>query len=117
MNPNPQIPIYKSQVEAEIGIFESKIRIQREMLESSMDKEVKERRLVLEFCKSQGFGTIAGPAQSVLSEYLKAHDRVSKAQEDAQRMNLKELESQVVIRKAMLREGERKIVDPGRLKI
>src|SRR5277367_3788981 len=103
---NPKLTFSRSQLESEIQLFQAKIKIQKELMESSMDKEVKERRLVAEFCKSQGFGTVPGPGQSIITEYVRAHERTSKAQEDAQRVNLKELESQVQIREKMLKMGE-----------
>jgi hypothetical protein len=117
MNPG-KIPIPRKQVEAEIDLFNAKIRIQRAILEASMERSIRERRLVEEFCKAQGFGTtMVGIQHVVLREYLSAKQAEDKAQEDAQRVNLKELESQVQIREAMLAQAENKIASPGGFKV
>jgi hypothetical protein len=115
--PFGKIPMQRGQIEANIQLFRAKAQIQRQMLETMMERSLRERRLVLEFCHSQGFGVVQGTQKLVLDQYLAAKQAEDKAQEDAQRVNLKELESQVTIWESTLANAESKIADPGNFKV
>lgn len=110
-----QMNISKKQLESAIQMYRAKADLQKEMLETHVDYSVKERVLVAAFLESQGFPGSNPVFQKILLDWQQARAATDKSQEDAMRVSLAELESQVQIHEAMLREGSKRIVEGGSL--
>jgi hypothetical protein len=109
------IEIQRKAVEMDLEVFRSKLPLQQALVDAHIQKAIKERRLVGEVI------AIMAPAEATVHgafrEWKMAHIADSKAREDILRFELAQTQSQVYIREAMLREGEKNIVTPGAFKV
>jgi predicted kinase len=106
------IKVEKKQVEYDIALFRAKAELQRRLLLAYSERSVAERRLVGEYLKASGMLSPLTPLMSVFNDWCGKHKAEADAQEDIYRVQLKEFESQVQIREAILADGNRLVIDP-----
>jgi hypothetical protein len=93
------IPVNIEQLKNRLKLAEAKIEIQDRIIKSHEDLGKQERRLVADFCRSQGF--------SATEEYAKAHKAHYDARAEQLRVEMAELQSNAMICKALIAEAER----------
>ena len=107
-----KMTVSRQVVENALQLFKSKAKLQQEMLDSHIQWSVAERKLVTLFVESQGF--TANPAYAAsLREWQERHKQKNDAEEELMRVALSELNSQVAIHEAMLKQGQNLIHPAG----
>jgi hypothetical protein len=114
--------IERKGIQIDIDVFKAKIKLHQAMLDAHLQKAVNDRALVSglveTFIAERPPVTMAGQPilRSLLNEWQKSQIADAKSKADVMRIELAQMESQVQIREAMLRQAESNVITPGGFK-
>ena len=109
-------------IEIDIGVFKSKIEMQKAMIEAHREKAKHDRLLVKAILDGLAAQIrVSGPIRPgyrgnrIVSyqSWAAAHKKEEEAHSAILQFDLMQMESQVQIREAMLREGDKNVIEPG----
>lgn len=98
-------------IEIDLGVFKSKIEMQKAMIEAHREK-AKHNRLLVKAILDGLAAQITNRIASYQS-WAAAHKKEEEAHSAILQFDLMQMESQVRIREAMLREGDKNVIEPG----
>jgi hypothetical protein len=103
------IQINRQAVQADIDVFQVKIEMQKAMIEAHHEKAKHDRLLV----KAILDGLFSTDRIVSYHSWATAHKKEEEAHSAILQFDLMQMESQVQIREAMLREGDKNVIEPG----
>ena len=103
--PPTKIPVDRKYLEAEIRGLEAELELWKMHLDSTIDRGEQEVKHVSAFCMSQGYQPANPYLVSIAADYT--------AKANLVRLTIAKMEGQLMNRKALLEEGDKKVAVPG----
>ena len=108
-------------IEIDIRVFKSKIEMQKAMIEAHREKAKHDRMLVKAILDGLAAQITVQDQSARLSRdrivsynaWAAAHKKEEEAHSAILQFDLMQMESQIQIREAMLREGDKNVIEPG----